>query len=184
MLATLITAAAAAFAEPMLDGRCDDHVEAAPTHAAGEGVTAYVRQTDEHVWLCFAVPEGSYATLDLRVEAPGLAKPMNLHASAQLGEWVTDDPAAAPKDGSSEIWWRDVAGWWGSTTPFNGMATTAAGRQINFRTVRGREMQLSKQRFGSGEWKLVATLSDVAVPGKDPVTIRWPASGEFALKVD
>lgn len=179
-----LVAAAAALVEPMLDGRCDDHVEIAQTIAADAGATVYVRQTKDHVWLCFAVPEGSYGTLDLRIEAPHLAKPLNLHASAQLGEWTADDAEAAPKDGSSPVWWRNVDGWWGSVTPFNGMRTTPEGRQINFRTVRGRELQLSKRRFGLGEWKLAATISDVAGPGEERVSVRWPQSGNFTLKVE
>ena len=180
----LAAPAAAALVEPMLDGRCDDHAEIAQTIAADAGATVYVRQTEDHVWLCFAVPEGSYGTLDLRIEAPRLRQALNLHASAQLGEWPADDPEAAPKEGSSPVWWRNVDGWWGSVTPFNGMRTTPEGRQINFRTVRGRELQLSKRRFGLGEWKLAATISDVAGPGGGAVSVRWPISGNFTLKVE
>jgi hypothetical protein len=179
-----LVAAAAALVEPMLDGKCGDHVEIAQTMAADGGTTVYVRQTKDHVWLCFAVPEGSYGTLDLRIEAPQLPNALNLHASAQLGEWLADDPAAAPKDGSSAIWWRNIDGWWASVTPFNGMATTPEGRRVNFRTVRGREMQLSKRRFGMGEWKLVATISDVAGPTDERISVRWPAAGQFGLKVE
>ena len=173
---------AAALFEPMLDGRCDDHVEGARAIAADGGVTAYVRQTRDFVWLCFAVPEGSYATLDLRLEAPGLPKPANLHASAQLGEWIADDPASAPDSASSPIWWRNIDGWWASTTPFNGMAATADGPRPNFRPVRGREIQLSKRRFGHGEWRVAATISDVASE-PDSVTVRWPRSGSFSIDV-
>jgi hypothetical protein len=179
-----LLAAAAALVDPILDGRCGDHVGIAQTMAVDGGATAYVRQTKDHVWLCFAVPEGSYGTLDLRIEAPHLRQALNLHASAQLGEWAADDPRATPKDGSSEIWWRGIDGWWGSVTPFNGMATTAKGPRINFRTVRGRELQLSKRRFGLGEWKMAATISDVAVPGREPISVRWPQAGNYKLKVE
>lgn len=159
-------------------------VQIAQTLAADGGTTIYVRQTKDHVWLCFAVPDGSYGTLDLRVETPRLAKALNLHASAQLGEWPADDTSAAPKDGSSPLWWRGVDGWWGSVTPFNGMVTTPEGRSLNFRTVSGRELQLSKRRFGAGEWRLVATISDVALPDGKQISVRWPRSGHFTLKVD
>ena len=184
MAGALMVVAAAALVEPMLDGSCDDHVEIAETRAADGGVTVYVRQTKDHLWLCFAMPEGSYGTLDLRVEAPKLPQALNLHASAQLGEWPADVPDAAPKDGSSALWWRDVNGWWGSVTPFNGMTATPEGRRVNFRAVRGRELQLSKRRFGAGEWKIVATISDVAAPDDKRISIRWPVSGHFTLKVE
>lgn len=174
---------AAAIAEPALDGRCDDHGEVGEAIAAEGGVTVYVRQTRDFVWLCFAVPEGSYATLDLMLDAPGLPRPLNLHASAQLGEWIADDPDLAPKNASSPIWWRNIDGWWASTTPFNGMTATLDGLRPNFRTVRGREMQLSKRRFGNGEWAMVAAISDVAA-GQDRITVRWPRSGRFSLQVE
>jgi hypothetical protein len=173
---------AAAVVEPVLDGRCDDHLEAGQKIAAEGGATAFVRQTRDFVWLCFAVPEGSYASLDLRLEAPGLRERMNLHASAQLGEWAADDPQAAPKNASSPIWWRNVDGWWASITPFNGMIATPDGLRPNFRPVRGREVQLSKRRFGLGEWTMAATISDVAA-GQESVSVRWPKSGSFNLKV-
>ena len=181
-MALFLAGLAVAISEPVLDGRCDDHFEVARAIPADGGVTVFVRETREFVWLCFAVPEGSYASLDLRLEAPGLPKPTNLHASAQLGEWVADDPDSAPKNGSSPVWWRDIDGWWASTTPFNGMTATPDGPRPNFRPVPGREMQLSKRRFGHGEWTMVATISDVAA-GQESVTVRWPRSGRFSLKV-
>ena len=167
----------------MLDGRCDDHAQAVRAQPIGDGAAAYARQTADHVWLCFAVPDGSYASLDLRIETPALARPLNLHASAQLGEWAADEPGAAPANGSSESWWKGVDGWWASTTPFNGSIATPEGRRTNFRTVRGREVQLSKRRFGLGLWKVSAVISDVAVPGGGRVSVKWPASGQAVLTV-
>lgn len=178
-----LAAAAAALVEPMLDGRCDEHVEIANTYAVDAGVTAYVRQTKDHVWLCFTLPPDSHGTTDLRVEAPKLAKALNIHASAQLGEWAADDPDSAPKDGASPIWGK-VDGWWANVVPFGGLTTTPEGRQVNYKTIPGRELQLSKRRFGRGEWKLVATISDVAAAGNERISVRWPSSGQFALEVD
>src|SRR5688500_10722687 len=102
MIAPLIAAAVqAAAVEPMLDGRCDDHRAGAAVAALGGGVSAYVRETRDHVWLCFALPPDSHGTTDVRIEAPALEAALNLHASAQLGEWAADEPSAAPKDGAS-----------------------------------------------------------------------------------
>ena len=178
-----LAAAAAVLVEPMLDGRCGDHVEIAQTMAVDGGVTAYVRQTKDHVWLCFALPPDSHGTTDLRIEAPSLVAALNIHASAQLGEWAADDPDSAPKDGASPIW-GNADGWWANVVPFGGLITTPEGRRANYRTIPGREIQLSKRRFGSGEWKLAATVSDVAAPGGGQISVRWPASGQFTLKVD
>ena len=178
-----LIAAAAALVEPMLDGRCDDHFEIARTWAVDGGVTAYLRQTADHVWLCFALPPDSHGTTDLRIEAPALPAALNIHASAQLGEWAADDPGAAPKDGASPIWGK-ADGWWANVVPFGGLITTPDGRRASYKAIPGREMQLSKRRFGSGEWKLVATISDVAGPGEERISVRWPASSHFALKVE
>ena len=89
----------------------------------------------------------------------------------------------APKDGASPIWGK-VEGWWANVVPFGGLITTPEGRQVNYKAIPGREMQLSKQRFGRGEWKLVATISDVAVPAGERISVRWPVSGHFTLKVE
>lgn len=175
-------AAAIALAEPMLDGRCDDHAGIAEATALG-GVTAYLLQTRDHVWLCFALPAGSHGTADVRIESPGLTVPLNLHASAQLGEWAADDPEAAPKDGSSPIW-GNADGWWANVVPFGGLITTPNGPRANYRTISGREMQLSKRRFGKGQWELVATISDVAGADGKQVSIRWPAAGHRSLQVE
>ena len=178
-----LVAAAAALVEPMLDGRCGDHVEIAETRPVSGGVTAFVRQTKDHVWLCFALPPDSHGTTDLRIEAPALREPLNIHASAQLGEWAADDPNAAPRDGSSPIWGK-VDGWWANVVPFGGLIATAEGRRVNYKAIPGRELQLSKRRFGLGEWRLVATISDVAATGNERVSVRWPKSGHFTLKVE
>lgn len=101
---------------------------------------------------------------------------MNLHASAQLGEWAADDPAAAPKNSLDPLWGQ-VHGWWANVVQFKGIAETASGRHASYRTLTGREIQLSKARFGRGKWRLSATLSDIALPGGKATTIRWPTEG-------
>lgn len=177
----LLVAVAAAAIEPMLDGECDEYSPAVGQASAGQ-VSGFVRETRDHVWICFGVPEGSYASVDLRLEAPKLKSALNLHASAQLGEWAADDPAAAPTSANGQGWWN-AAGWWASTTPFNGSIATPQGRQINFRTVRGREFQLSKVRFGRGTWRLSAALADVRTGPDRNGEARWPAAGSYRLTV-
>ena len=83
--------------EPMLDGRCDDHASEAGPVALASGLTLYLRQTRDHVWLCYTAPPDSYAIADLRIESPDLERALNLHASAQLGEWLSDDRRPFPR---------------------------------------------------------------------------------------
>ena len=173
-----LSALAATTLEPMLDGRCDEYA-GAETHALGGSVRMFLTQTRDHVWLCFAVPEGSYGTLDLRIEAPRLPKALNLHASAQLGEWVADDPAAAPKNGRDPLWWR-LGGWWANVVRAGGVI----GGQIDYRTLTGREIQLSKARFGRGDWRVSANLSDVAAPAGQMSAVKWPANGTHHIKAE
>lgn len=173
----------AATAEPMLDGRCEEHRAAGvQPQPVGNGVTAYLRQTANHVWLCFDVPQGSYAPLDLRLEAPRLQRAINLHASAQLGEWDADDPSAAPADSASPLWWK-VEGWWANTIVFNGMTDTPQGRRARFRFAEGREIQFSKDRFGRGTWRLSADIMNVAGPDGEMISLRWPSAGTVTLEV-
>jgi hypothetical protein len=172
----LLAAIAAVAIEPMLDGRCDEYRPGAQAIELDHGVRLHLAQTRDHVWLCFSVPEGSYGTLDLRVESPQLANAMNLHASAQLGEWAADDPAAAPKNAQDPLWGR-VHGWWANVVGFEGISETPEGPQVSYRTLTAREIQLSKARFDRGEWLLLATLSDIAVPEGQASTVRWPAKG-------
>jgi hypothetical protein len=76
---------------PMIDGRCEEYNGLNATQVKmDEAVTLHVYQSKHFVWLCYDYPEGSYGTLDLRVEAPGLKEAMNLHISAQLGDWPAD----------------------------------------------------------------------------------------------
>ena len=168
--------------EPMLDGSCDDHEGGDSRFQPGANVRAFVHQTRDHVWLCFAVPEGSFATLDVRIEAPALREPLNLHASAQLGEWPADDRSAAPAGPDSPLWWK-IRGWRANTTPFNGTVRTAGNLQVRFRPVIGREVQLSKSRFGKGQWRISATLSDIARPEGGSAEVRWPQEGSARVEV-
>ncbi|HEV2567258.1 hypothetical protein [Sphingomonas sp.] len=167
---------AATSAEPMLDGRCDDH--AGTPVLTDKGVGVRLTQTRDHVWLCLTAPVGSWSAVDLRIEAPGLTEPLNLHASAQLGEWAAGRTDAAPRDAQSPVWWNN-RGWAGSVSRFNGME---AGR-VRFKPVEGRELQLAKARFGRGTWRLALDVNGVAGPDGKTGSVRLPATGTLALRV-
>jgi len=72
---------------PLLDGRCDEYENlAAQAHPLRPGITLYLHQDHDHVWLCYTVPAGSFGTLDLRLQSPLQPAALNLHVSAQLGD--------------------------------------------------------------------------------------------------
>ena len=121
---------------------------------AGDGtISVLLFQDEDYVWICYALPAESYGTLDLVVDSPGLTSPMNLHVSAQLGEWRAGHPDEAPQDSDSDRWWK-IEGWWSNAVSFNGMRETDEGPRVNFQWSEGRELQLSKARFGRGTWRL------------------------------
>ncbi len=145
---------ASAYDYPLLDGRCDEYQSmGAELIAEGDAISVLLFQDADYVWICYALPAESYGTLDLVVDSPGLTDPMNLHVSAQLGEWRADRPDEAPQDSNSDRWWR-IDGWWSNAVSFNGMKETDEGPRLNFQSSEGRELQLSKARFGRGIWRL------------------------------
>ncbi|HEX7029039.1 MAG TPA: hypothetical protein VF254_00405 [Gammaproteobacteria bacterium] len=165
-------------AEPMLDGDCDEHVELAESvYEINEKVTLYITEREDHVWFCYTVPEGRMGVLDLTVDSPGLEQALNLHVSAQLGEWPANDPGAAPAGPEDPRWWN-VAGWHANTLRFRGMRETEQGRYPVFRSAHAREMQLAMGRFGTGVWKLV-----FAIDSHSRRAIRWPAEGVLEIAV-
>lgn len=168
--------------EPMLDGQCSEHQGAATP--MGEGVSLAVSQTAEYVWLCVAVPTGSYGVVDLRIEAPLLPEALNLHASAQLAEWAADRPGAAPTSPESPIWGNNL-GWVASVTPFAGMDASASPPRARFRPINGREFQLSKTRFGKGPWRIRLAVQAIATPDGSMVELRFPEEADetYVLEV-
>lgn len=164
-------------AYPLLDGRCDEYAAlGAARHAVVPGVDLFVFQDAHYVWLCYTLPADTFGALDLVLAAPTLAAPLNLHVSAQLGEWPAGDPAATPKDASSAAWWNQ-RGWSALPVPFNGTKPDGA---IQFRPTPGRELQLGKVRFGRGAWTLRLRIYGVGANGGEA---SFPVSGDHPLAV-
>ncbi|MEE4303810.1 MAG: hypothetical protein V2J19_06605 [Wenzhouxiangella sp.] len=159
---------------PLLDGRCDEY----PGLGAGvvtenEMISVLFFQDADYVWLCYTLPGESYGTLDLEVDSPGLADPVNLHVSAQLGEWRVDHPEEVPQNAESDRWWS-VHGWWSNAVSWNGTRETDDGPRPNFRASEGRELQLSKARFGRGSWRLSFEIGSVRAADAEMKQIVLP----------
>jgi hypothetical protein len=146
---------------PLLDGRCDEYRRiGAHVVAESDVVSVLFFQDADYVWLCYTLPSDSYGTLDLEVDSPGLADPVILHVSAQLGEWRVDHPEEVPTSAASDRWWK-VQGWWSNAVSWNGTRETDDGPRQNFQASEGRELQLSKARFGRGSWRLRFAIGSV-----------------------
>lgn len=173
-------------AYPLMDGRCDEFPAIAEArYAVAEGVTLYQFQDHHYVWFCYTIPSGDFGTMDLQVSAPGLEAPLNLHVSAQLGEWRADRPQDAPPDPQSERWWnhREWTGFW---TGFNGFEVRPgqSGQSPRFKTHPGREVQLDKRRFGRGEWRWSIEIRGITGVDGQKRTLHYPERGEARLDVD
>ena len=174
LLAATPVAAVGGLVYPLLDGVCDEYSQLeSRVYELPHGVQLNLVQDADYVWLCYSLPPESYGTLDLRIETPALEDPLNLHVSAQLGEWRADHPDEAPVGPSSDIWWR-IEGWSANSVRINGTRETPQGPRPHFLADVGRELQLSKSRFGRGEWRLRFEIRNVQVGGED-VTILYPA---------
>ncbi|MCL1633318.1 hypothetical protein M2650_01475 [Luteimonas sp. SX5] len=196
VLSLLLAAFAASAAErgggpayPLLDGECGEYPALAQSkHPVADDVVLYVFQDRDYVWLCYTLPANSFGMADLTVAAPALKKPLNLHVSAQLGEWPADEPNAAPAGPDSPRWWNH-RGWSGTTVPFNGAKATLdeTGKpevDYNFRMTRARELQLSKQRFGRGQWRWHIDIRNVADEKGGQMSLRFPKEGEQTLRAE
>jgi hypothetical protein len=168
---------------PMLDGHCGDVAGLAQErHVVAPGVELFVFQDRDYVWLCYTIPNGNFGMVDVAVAAPGLAEPMNLHVSAQLGEWPIASPDLAPAEATSPQWWNHH-GWTAAVVPFNGVEETDGQSRYKFKPTPGRELQLGKARFGRGTWKLALSIRGITGPDGVALTPRFPASGDHVLEV-
>ena len=116
---------------PLLDGDCGEYAALAQAkHRVSDDVALYVFQDHDYVWFCYTLPANSFGMADLTVAAPALKKPLNLHVSAQLGEWPADEPDAAPASPDSPQWWNHREPPCHSTAPKRRWMTPASPRSI------------------------------------------------------
>jgi hypothetical protein len=160
---------------PMMDGKCHEYqsLEEASATDIGAGVILYSFQDNDYVWFCYSKNKSSWGTLDLFIDTPKLEESLNLHVSAQLGEWPADKPELAPQEPNSDLWW-EIDGWWANVVALNGMKEDNDGKkQINFKLAEGREIVLSKDRFGRGNWDFQFKINSILHEGERR-TIYYP----------
>lgn len=166
-------------AAPLLDGDCDDHRAAGVVpQSIADGVSLYVRLDEGQLWLCATLAPGDLGVLDLQLVMPAYPEGLNLHVSAQLGQWPLDQPALAPTRADSPDWWNH-RGWSGSTLRFNGKVEADGQRRPRLLPGPARELQIDVAHFGAGEWRLVLLFGQLG--GQD--RLRHPPDGT-ALVID
>lgn len=174
--------AVAAPPSPMLDADCSEYPAlGAVRQQVAPGMDLYIYQDAHYVWMCYTLPPGSRGQLDMQLQAPALASVLNLHVSAQLGEWPLDRDELVPKSPESDRWW-ETSGWTGTVLRINGMDTSGPAPRYRWKDARAREVQLSKARFGRGEWRFSMDIHQVRQGDGALREVRFPSQGTYSLK--
>ena len=163
----------------LLDGRCEAAYGAGAQIPLGHGLTLSAMRHERLLMLCVALPAGSWGVLDLYLKTPKVTTPLNVHASAKLGEraleasgwpqwtWWNENGWASPV-----VAWSGCAGGGGS-----GASGSTAGNECraDFAPRGDREIHLDIDRFGSGDWRAMLELHQIRV-GADQVSIEYPGA--------
>ena len=148
-----------------------------------EDILLQLYQNEHFVWLTYNVPKGSYGTMDMVLETPNLSEAINLHVSAQVGEWYENKPDSAPKTPESDKWGL-TKGWTGNAIWFKQMDTSADEPQLVFKSAPARELQLSKSYFGKGNWLFNIEIRAIKDANGNFKTLKFPKDSEkFELEV-
>ena len=169
---------------PLVDGDCEEYARLeAKRITVSKEIELHLYQDKHYVWMCYSYPSGSFGTVDIKLKTAALPKPLNLHVSAQLGEWPADKPELAPQNPESELWWN-AKGWTANPVWINGMDKTTDKPRYRFKNAKARELQLSKRRFGRGDWLFSMEIRSIkGVDGKF-YDLTFPKAGEFySLKI-
>lgn len=166
---------------PLVDGKLDEYLHLGVTpRIIADSVALYIYQDQHFVWLAYSYREGSFGTLDLKLLAPNITDTLNLHVSAQLGEWWLVPDAPKPDSPESEYWWN-MKDWTANPVWINGMDRSGENVRYRFKNAEGRELQLSKARFGIGPWKIKMNIRSVMDEHGQFINIDYPSGKEMML---
>ena len=160
----------------LLDGRCDPAEYAkAESRDLDHGIMFHAMHNEHFITLCAALPPDSLGTMDLFLQAPEGGPITNLHISAQVGERTYNE-------GENPEWtWGNHQGWYGPPVAFSGTAMRPDRTpRATFADATGREIRLSKARFGKGPWKMRLELRAIG-PGKANSLRLPPAEGDWTI---
>lgn len=164
---------------PLIDGKYDEYVslEIEPI-TIYEGVDLYIYQNEHYVWIAYSMPEGSYGTLDMHIKTDKVGDYLNLHVSGQNGEWYLNDPSTSPDGPESDKWWN-MNGWNANVVWPNGIDQSGDNFRYRFKLARARELQLSKVRFGKGEWKINMKIGSIKTNEGTYAKFAYPDEDSF-----
>lgn len=91
---------------------------------------------------CVTLPSERYGTMDLYVLAAGAPAPVNLHASAQVGE------RTKAANGWPEWTFGNHEGWYSPPVAVTGASVVDGRARMTFSNTAGREVSILKSKFG------------------------------------
>lgn len=151
----------------LLDTRCGDvEWRGAARVPLAPGSELWSLEDPSTLYLCVTLPPESYGTMDLYVLAVGASAPVNLHASAQVGE------RTKAAEGWPEWTFGNHEGWYSPPVAVTGASVVDGRARMAFSNTAGREVAVLKSKFGPGPWRF---MLEVRALGADKQgSLRFP----------
>jgi hypothetical protein len=156
-------------APALLDGRCEgDEWRMASRTPIRDSLELLLQQNDTQLMLCVPLPPESYGTMDLYVGSRSAPMPINLHASAQVGE------RQRTTTGWPEWVFGNQRGWYSPPVALSRSAVVDGKPQLTFGVVTAREVVIEKDKFGSGPWRMMIEIRAMGADKRG--TAQFPAA--------
>jgi hypothetical protein len=155
-------------APSLLDGRCEgDEWRNASRTTIRDGIELLLQQNATQVMLCVPLPPDSYGTMDLYVGSRSVPLPINLHASAQVGE------RQQTASGWPDWVFGNQRGWYSPPVALARSAVVDGKAQLTFGAVAAREVVIDKEKFGGGPWRMMIEIRALGADKKG--SAQFPA---------
>lgn len=153
----------------LLDGRCDgDEWRNASRTPLRDGMELLLQQNSSQVALCVTLPPDSYGTMDLYVGSQTVPIPINLHASAQVGE------RQRTTTGWPEWIFGNQRDWYSPPVALSRATVTDGKVQLTFGAVAAREVVVAKEKFGRGPWRVMLEVRALGADKRG--SLQFPAA--------
>lgn len=157
----------------LLDGRCEgDEWRRAARTTIRDGMELLLQQNATQVMLCVPLPADSYGTMDLYVGSRSVPIPINLHASAQVGE------RQRTVSGWPEWTFGNQRGWYSPPVALSRAAVVDGRAQLTFGNVMAREVVIDKEKFGGGPWRVMIEIRALGADKKGSLQFPTGASAD------
>lgn len=156
---------------PLIDARCEGNEwDAAARIPIADGHVLLLQQDARNVYLCVPLPPDSYGSTDLYILPGDETVPINLHASAQLGE--RRKTAAGWPDWT----FGNYRGWYSPPITYSS-ATVVDGRpRLTFGAMAAREFVIQKSKFPSSRWRFMIDIRALGADKKGALLFPAAAS--------